>query len=451
MRFVQKFGGTSLAGAARLERAASLIQAQWQAGHEVVVVVSAMAGATNRLIELVQSVSRFHDTREYDTIVSSGEQVSAGLLALVLQKRGIPARSWQGWQLPIHTDGLHGRARVLSVATTRLEEQLRADRTVAVCTGFQGLSPAGRLTTLGRGGSDTTAVLLAAALRADRCDIYTDVEGVYTADPFLVPRARKMDIVSYEEMLELASVGAKVLQIRAIEAAYRHSVPLHVLSSFTGKPGTLILDEKTMMTENPEENPRNPSDPPMSDPMSGPMMEKHKVVGIACDAGEAKISVRHIPDRPGIASRLFAPITRQGVVVDMIVQTAAPAEIEPGQEPGQGPGGPLTDMTFTVPKPDLARVLRIIEDLKEDLGYARFDYNQDIVKLSVVGIGMRSHSGVAQTMFQTLADQGINILVISTSEIRLSVLIEAAAQERAIRALHTAYGLDAPAAPAART
>ena len=403
-RIVQKFGGTSVADIPRIQAAARRVQAEVMAGNKVAVVVSAMAGATNQLVDLVRQAAPMHDAREYDVIVASGEQVTAGLMALSLQQLGISARSWLGWQLPISTDNIHGKARILGIETSEILARWEQDQ-VAVVTGFQGLAGDGRITTLGRGGSDTSAVALAAALEADRCDIYTDVDGVYTTDPRIVPRARKLDKVTYEEMLEMASLGAKVLQARSVELAMRRHVRLQVLSSFEDLPGTLVVGEDEIV-------------------------EQEAITGIAYTRDEAKITVRGVSDKPGVAARIFGPLTDAAINVDMIVQNIAA-------------DGRRTDITFTVPRSELATAVRALEDVREDLEYQDLDGDDRVVKISIIGVGMRSHAGIAQKMFSTLAEKGINIQVISTSEIKVSVLIDEAYTELAIRALHSAYGLDA--------
>ncbi len=403
MRLVMKFGGTSVADLDRIRNAAARVKHETQAGHEVAVVVSAMAGVTNQLVAWCQALSPLHDAREYDAVVATGEQVTAGLLAIALQEIGVEARSWQGWQLPIRTDNAHGKARIAAIEGTELVRRMQAGQ-VPVVTGFQGVSPNGRVTTLGRGGSDTSAVALAAALRADRCDIYTDVDGVYTTDPRLVPRARKLARISYEEMLELASVGAKVLQTRSVELAMNQQVRVQVRSSFQDLPGTLVVDEEEIV-------------------------EQETVSGIAYSRDEAKITVRRVPDRPGIAAAIFGAMAEQHVNVDMIVQNVS--------------ADGTTDMTFTVGKADLPRARGALDAARSQVGYAEILTDSDVAKISVVGVGMRSHAGVASTMFRALADKAINIQVISTSEIKVSVLIAAEYTELAVRALHTAYGLDA--------
>jgi aspartate kinase len=398
-----KFGGTSVADLDRIRNVAARVKREIENGNQVAVVVSAMAGATNQLVGWCSALSPMHDAREYDAVVATGEQVTAGLLAIALQNLGVEARSWMGWQIAIDTDGQHGKARIASIEAGELLERMAAGQT-PVIAGFQGIGPDNRITTLGRGGSDTSAVALAAALHAERCDIYTDVDGVYTTDPRIVPRAQKLQKITYEEMLELASVGAKVLQTRSVELAMKEKVRVQVLSSFTEDPGTLVVDEDEIL-------------------------EQEIVAGIAYSRDEAKVTVRRVPDKPGIAAAIFVPLAEAGINVDMIVQNVA--------EDG------TTDMTFTVGKTDLAHARASLEKARETIGYAEISSDPDVAKLSVVGVGMRSHAGVAGTMFKTLADRGINIQVISTSEIKVSVLIAAEYTELAVRALHTAYGLDA--------
>jgi aspartate kinase len=403
-RIVMKFGGTSVADLDRIRNVAARVKREVDAGHQVAVVVSAMSGATNQLVKWCQDLSPLHDAREYDTVVATGEQVTIGLTAIALQAIGVEARSWQGWQVPIITDNAHGKARVDRIEGEELIRRMEQGQ-VPVVAGFQGLEPTrNRVTTLGRGGSDLSAVALAAALKADRCDIYTDVDGIYTTDPRIVPRAKKLDRISYEEMLELASVGAKVLQTRSVELAMKARVRVQVLSSFEDKPGSLVVDEDEIM-------------------------EKPIVSGIAYSRDEAKVTLRRVPDRPGVAARVFGPLSAANVNVDMIVQNIG------------ADGG--TDMTFTVGRSDLPRATDILEKAKAELGYEALVADPDVAKISVVGIGMRTHAGVASTMFKTLADKGINIQVISTSEIKVSVLVAADYTELAVRALHTAYGLDA--------
>ncbi len=402
-RIVMKFGGTSVADLDRIRNAAARVAREAAAGNEVAVVVSAMAGATNQLVAWCSSLSPMFDAREYDAVVATGEQVTAGLLAIALQTQGFDARSWQGWQIPVATDGQHGKARINGIAGEFLRSRMQAGQ-IPVVAGFQGIGPDNRITTLGRGGSDTSAVALAAALKADRCDIYTDVDGVYTTDPRIVAKARKLAKITYEEMLELASVGAKVLQTRSVELAMKERVRVQVLSSFVDVPGTLVVDEDEVV-------------------------EQEIVAGIAYSRDEAKVTVRRVPDKPGIAAAIFVPLAEAGINVDMIVQNVA--------EDG------TTDMTFTVGKTDLLNAQACLEAARGKIGYAEITADPDVAKLSVVGVGMRSHAGVAGTMFKTLADRGINIQVISTSEIKVSVLIGAEYTELAVRALHTAYGLDA--------
>ncbi|MCB9947385.1 MAG: aspartate kinase [Rhodospirillaceae bacterium] len=400
---VQKFGGTSVADLDRIRAVATKVKAEVDQGNQVAVVVSAMAGETDRLVGFCRSLSPLHDAREYDTVVSAGEQVTAGLLAVALQTLGVTARSWLGWQIPISTDEVHGRARITGVEATELKRRLQEGE-VAVVAGFQGVSPRRRIGTLGRGGSDTSAVALAAALGADRCDIYTDVDGVYTADPRIVRRARKLTKITYEEMLEMASLGAKVLQTRSVEMAMKHRVPLRVLSSFADGPGTLVVDEEEIV-------------------------EQEIVSGIAYSRDEAKVTVVDVPDRPGVAASIFGPLADAGINVDMIVQNVS--------EDGQ-----TTDVTFTVAKADLARTVQLLQGQQGALGFRRLRPDENVVKLSVIGVGMRSHAGVAKRMFQALADNGINIQVISTSEIKISVLVAEQYLELAVRTLHSAYGLD---------
>lgn len=403
---VAKFGGTSVADVERIERAAEKIVREVEAGHQVAVVVSAMSGVTNTLVGYCGEISKLHDLREYDTVVSSGEQVTAGLMAMALQKRGISARSWLGWQIPFRTNEMHGKARILGIDTEELHKRLSAGE-VAVVPGFQGITASNRISTLGRGGSDTSAVALAAELGADRCDIYTDVDGVYTTDPRIVPQARKLKKISFEEMMELASLGAKVLQTRSVEIAMKRGVALQVLSSFEDRvgsdlPGTLVVKEEEIM-------------------------EEELVSGIAYSKDEAKVTLIRVKDVPGIASKVFVPLGEAGVNVDMIVQNVSP-------------DGKATDMTFTVSRADLPRALEAVE--KADVEYEDILSSDNVSKVSVVGVGMVSHSGVAEKMFSALAEKGINIQVISTSEIKISVLIEEDYTELAVRALHAVYGLE---------
>ena len=401
-RIVMKFGGTSVGDIDRIKNVAKRVKREVEAGNQVAVVVSAMSGVTNQLVDWCKQMAPLHDAREYDQVVATGEQVTTGLLAIGLQELGVEARSWCGWQLPIHTDGVHGKARIMSIDTVDMVRRMEEGQ-VAVVAGFQGVAPDNRISTLGRGGSDTSAVALAAALSADRCDIYTDVDGVYTTDPRIVKTAKKLDKITYEEMLELASVGAKVLQTRSVEMAMKHRVRVQVLSSFEDKPGTLVCDEDEIV-------------------------EKELVSGIAYSRDEAKITLIKVPDRPGVAASIFGPLADAAINVDMIVQNVSE-------------DGKSTDLTFTVGKADLERAKKVIE--AANLGYERLAADANVVKVSVIGVGMRSHAGIAQKMFHTLAAEGINIQVISTSEIKISVLIEEKYTELALRALHTAYGLDA--------
>ncbi|MSP02741.1 MAG: aspartate kinase [Acetobacteraceae bacterium] len=402
-RIVMKFGGTSVADLDCIRNVAQRVKREADAGNQVAVVVSAMSGTTNQLVAWCQSLDALHDPMEYDTVVATGEQVTAGLLAIALQKIGVPARSWQGWQLPIRTNDAHGKARILEVDGAPLIASLERGQ-VAVVAGFQGLGPGDRIATLGRGGSDTSAVALAAALKADRCDIYTDVDGIYTTDPRIVPKAKKLAKISYEEMLELASVGAKVLQSRSVELAMNERVRIQVLSSFQDIPGTLVVDEDEIV-------------------------EKEVVSGIAYARDEAKITLRNVPDRPGVAATIFGKLAEDNVNVDMIVQNVS--------------ADGTTDMTFTIGKADLPRAQAALAAIKDQVGNSEVLIDPNVAKISVVGVGMRSHTGVANTMFRALADKAINIQVISTSEIKVSVLISAEYAELAVRALHTAYGLDA--------
>ncbi|MBI2239539.1 MAG: aspartate kinase [Magnetospirillum gryphiswaldense] len=403
-RIVMKFGGTSVGDIDRIKNVARRVKREVEAGNQVAVVVSAMSGATNQLVDWCKQMAPLHDQREYDAVVATGEQVTTGLLAIGLQELGISARSWTGWQVPIRTDDVHGKARIDSIDTTDMVAGMERGE-VAVVAGFQGIAPSNRISTLGRGGSDTSAVALAAALAADRCDIYTDVDGVYTTDPRIVTKAKKLDKITYEEMLELASVGAKVLQTRSVEMAMKHHVRVQVLSSFEDKPGTLVCDEDEIV-------------------------EKELLSGIAYSRDEAKITLVKVADRPGVAAAIFGPLADAAVNVDMIVQNVSE-------------DGKSTDLTFTVGKADLDRAKKVIEDNKATLAYEGLIADSNVVKVSVIGVGMRSHAGIAQKMFQTLAAESINIQVISTSEIKISVLIEEKYTELALRALHTAYGLDA--------
>jgi aspartate kinase len=419
-RIVMKFGGTSMAGIERIRNVAARVKSEVEAGNQVAVVVSAMAGETDRLVQFCREASPLYDNSEYDVVVASGEQVTSGLLAIALQAIGVPARSWLGWQLPIRTSDAHASARIADVDTAALDASLSAG-VVAVIPGFQGLTDddgqggGNRITTLGRGGSDTSAVAMAAAMKADRCDIYTDVDGVYTTDPRIVPRARKLSKVTYEEMLELASVGAKVLQTRSVGLAMKEKVRVRVLSSFDdarddgGHRGTLIVGEDEI-----EEN----------------RVERQLITGIAADKNEAKVTLTAVPDRPGAVADVFTPLADASINVDMIVQNVA-------HETGS------TDVTFTVPLAELARATDVLEKAKGLIGFAALITDTAVTKISVVGVGMRSHAGVAAQMFKSLADRGINILAITTSEIKVSVLIHSDYTELAVRVLHTAYGLDA--------
>jgi aspartate kinase len=386
---VLKFGGTSVATITAIENAANKVMAEIKNGHKVAVVVSAMSGVTNQLVAYCSEISQIFDQCEYDAIVASGEQVTSGLMALALQKRGISARSWQGWQVPIATDEVHGKARIQSIDAAKLRNSIM-NGNVAVLAGFQGIAPDGRIATLGRGGSDTSAVAVAAALKADRCDIYTDVDGVYTADPRIVNRARKINKISYEEMLELASVGAKVLQTRSVELAMKERVPVQVLSSFESAagsdlPGTIVVDEDQIV-------------------------EQEVVSGIAHSRDEAKVTLRNLPDLPGVAARVFGPLADAAINVDMIVQNVSTDHKN-------------ADLTFTVPRADLPKTLEVLKKISKELSGVRVESSADVAKISIVGIGMRSHVGVAQRMFTVLAEKGINIQVITTSEIKVSVLI----------------------------
>ena len=401
-RIVQKFGGTSVADIERIKSVARRVKREADAGHEVAVVVSAMAGVTNQLVAWTNSFGGLPDQHEYDTVVASGEQVTAGLTALALRELGVKARSFLGWQVPIETDEAHGKARIASIPTAALDAAIAAGE-IPVIAGFQGVAPGSRVATLGRGGSDTSAVALAAALKAERCDIFTDVDGVYTTDPRIVAKARKLDKITYEEMLEMASLGAKVLQTRSVELAINHRVRVQVLSSFTDAPGTMVVNEDEIV-------------------------EQQVVSGIAYSRDEAKVTLVKVPDRPGVAAAIFGPLSDSAINVDMIVQNIA--------EDG------TTDLTFTVTKADLARTVKTLEERRKNLGFKELKPDPNVVKISVIGVGMRSHAGVAQMMFQTLAEKGINIQVISTSEIKVSVLVAEEYTELALRALHTAYGLD---------
>ena len=404
-----KFGGTSVATVERIRNVARHVRREVEAGYDVAVVVSAMAGKTNELVGWCREASPLHDPREYDVVVASGEQVTSGLLAMVLQADGLPARSWQGWQIPIRTSGGHGSARIESVDGSAILESFAAGREVAVVAGFQGVNPVtNRIATLGRGGSDTSAVALAAALGAERCDIYTDVDGVYTTDPRVVPRARRLDRVAFEEMLEMASLGAKVLQVRSVELAMLFRVPTYVRSSFDDpvdpKPGTLICDEEDIV-------------------------EQSVVTGIAFSKDEAQITLRRVADKPGVAAAIFGPLADGNVNVDMIIQVVSD-------------DAATTDITFTVPAADYERSRAILESNRDRIGLTDIQGATDVVKVSAIGVGMRSHAGVASRAFAALAEKGINIRAITTSEIKFSVLIDAAYTELAVRTLHSLYGLD---------
>lgn len=411
---VLKFGGTSVADLDKIRQAARHIKREVDAGHKVAVVVSAMAGTTDQLVNWTKEASSSPNRAEYDAIVSTGEQITAGLLALVLENMGVSARSWQGWQVPIATNSVHSSARITSVDTTALNEFFETG-SAAIVAGFQGISSDNKITTLGRGGSDTSAVAIAAALKARRCDIYTDVDGVYTTDPRIVSKAQKLTRISYEEMLEMASLGAKVLQTRSVELAMVHGVRLQVRSSFddpdadqgdgnTDRPGTLVCDEEEIL-------------------------EQQVVSGIAYSKDEAKVTLTRVQDKPGVAAAIFGPLAQSDINVDMIVQNVSD-------------DGRFTDVTFTVPMDVLDDAISVLESCRTDITYEKLTGTSDVVKVSVIGIGMRSHAGVAAKMFQVLADKGINILAITTSEIKVSILIDSAYAELAIRTLHTAFGLD---------
>lgn len=416
-RLVMKFGGTSVANIERIRNVARHVKREVEAGYQVAVVVSAMAGKTNELVAWCKDASPLYDAREYDAVVASGEQVTSGLLAIALQQIGISARSWQGWQIPISTDDAHGSARILDIDGDRLGASIDGGE-VAVIAGFQGIHPeSGRLTTLGRGGSDTSAVAIAAALKAERCDIYTDVDGVYTTDPRVVPKARRLDRIAFEEMLEMASLGAKVLQVRSVELAMVHNVRTFVRSSLTDpdapemaqveKAGTLICDEEEIVAN---------------------QMEQQVVTGIAFSKDEAQVSIRRVADKPGIAAAVFGPLADAHINVDMIVQNVS--------------ADGFTDITFTVPTADFTRAKAVIETARDAIAFQVVEGAEDVTKVSVIGIGMRSHAGVAAKAFEALAGKGINIRAITTSEIKISFLIDAAYTELAVRTLHSLYGLD---------
>lgn len=403
-RLVMKFGGTSVADLSRIRSAAAKVKREVERGYDVAVVVSAMSGKTNELVGWVRDTSLLYDAREYDAVVSSGENVTAGLMALTLQEMGVPARSWQGWQVPLRTTSAHGAARIVSIDTTNLLAKF-GEGMHAVIAGFQGISPEGRITTLGRGGSDTSAVAFAAALEAERCDIYTDVDGVYTTDPRITKKARKLEKISYEEMLELASLGAKVLQTRSVELAMRYKVRLQVLSSFSDAPGTLVCDEEEIV-------------------------ESKVVSGVAHSRDEAQVTLIQVPDRPGIAAAIFGPLAEAGVNVDMIVQNIAE--------------GGRTDMTFSCPTDEVVKARAALDAAKAAgrIEFLEIESNEEVAKVSIVGIGMRSHAGVAHKMFSALATEGVNIRVITTSEIKVSVLVDRKYMELAVQALHDAFELE---------
>lgn len=413
-RIVMKFGGTSVADIDRIRNVAQHVKREVDAGHEVAVVVSAMSGTTNELVGWATAASPMHDAREYDAIVAAGEQITSGLLAITLQSMGVDARSWLGWQIPIRTDGAHAAARIQDIEASEIIARFKRQQ-VAIVAGFQGIGPDNRIATLGRGGSDTSAVAIAAAVDADRCDIYTDVDGVYTTDPRIEPNARRLSKVSYEEMLEMASLGAKVLQVRSVELAMVHNVRTFVRSSFEAPdapgmgdfenpPGTLICDEDEIV-------------------------EKQIVTGIAYAKDEAQISLRQLNDRPGVSAAIFGPMADGGINVDMIVQNISG-------------DGKFTDMTFTVPSGDLEKATNLLQNNKNEIGYDEIQSESGLVKVSVIGIGMRSHAGVAATAFKALAEKGINIRAITTSEIKISILIDGDYAELAVRTLHGVYGLD---------
>jgi aspartate kinase len=404
-----KFGGTSVATVDRIRNVARHVKREVEAGYDVAVVVSAMAGKTNELVGWVKEASAFYDSREYDTVVASGEQVTTGLLAIALQEMGLSARSWQGWQIPIKTSDAHGAARIVEVDGSGILGSFAERREVAVVSGFQGVhEPTRRIATLGRGGSDTSAVALAAAIEAERCDIYTDVDGVYTTDPRIVPKARRLDRVSYEEMLEMASLGAKVLQVRSVELAMVHNVPTYVRSSFDDpedpQHGTLICDEDDMM-------------------------EQQIVTGIAYSKDEAQITLRNVADKPGVAASIFVPLADANINVDMIIQVVSD-------------NNTTTDITFTVPAAEYERACKVLNEHRREIQFDDLQGATDVVKVSAIGVGMRSHAGVAAKAFRALAERGINIRAITTSEIKFSVLIDSAYTELAVRTLHSLYGLD---------
>jgi len=399
---VQKYGGTSVGSIEKIRDVAKRVIEYYSQGHGMVVVLSAMAGQTDNLIQLAHEMSDEPDPRELDVLMSTGEQVSVALFSMAIKSMGYDARSLLGFQVGIHTDQLYGKARIHEIETDRILKELEHNRIVTVA-GFQGLDEHDNITTLGRGGSDTTAVALAAALKADVCEIFTDVEGVFTTDPNVCPKARKMEFISYEEMLEMASMGAKVLEIRSVEFAKKFNVPIHVRSTFTNERGTMVVAETKDM-------------------------EKVMVSGVAYNKNEARITIKKVPDMPGIAARIFEPITKSGIVVDMIVQNTS--------EEG------LTDLTFTVPKPDFHKTMKLVSDVAQNIGSEKVIGDEDIAKVSIVGVGMRTHAGIAQRMFQTLANENINIMMISTSEIKVSCVIEEKYTELAVRELHKEFGLE---------
>jgi aspartate kinase len=401
---VQKYGGTSVGTVERIRNVARRVAKTYDDGNDVVVILSAMSGETNRLVALAEEICEFPNEREYDVLVSTGEQVTIALLAMCLQSMGYNAKSYLGDQIPMLTDSAHARARIKSIDDKKVREDLK-NGTIIVVAGFQGVDEEGNITTLGRGGSDTSAVAIAAGLKADVCEIYTDVDGVYTTDPRIVPEARKIDKISYEEMLEMASLGAKILQIRSVEFAKKYNVMIHVRTSFDDRPGTLVMKEDRDM-------------------------ETVMVSGVTYNKDEAKISVCGIPDKPGIAAQIFTPLSKNNITVDMIIQNIS----------NQG----ATDLTFTVPKGDCKKALEIIEEVAKDIGFREISHNDNIAKVSIVGVGMRSHSGVASTMFETLSREGINVQMISTSEIKVSCVIDVKYSELAVRVLHEAFALDSP-------
>lgn len=405
---VMKFGGTSVADIERIRNVAQHVKREVEAGFQVAVIVSAMSGKTNELVSWCKQSSEYYDPKEYDAVVASGEQVTAGLMALALQDIGIPARSWQGWQVPVYTDGAHNVARIEDIAPSEIIADFENNNKVAVITGFQGIhKETGRITTLGRGGSDTSAVGIAAALKADRCDIYTDVDGVYTTDPRIVPKAQRLDRITFEEMLEMASLGAKILQVRSVELAMIHKVPTYVRSSFDDpmntKPGTLICSEEDMI-------------------------EQQTITGIAYSKDEAQITLRSVADQPGVSAAIFVPLAEANINVDMIIQVVSDKM--------------TTDMTFTVPESDYKKTIDILEKNRERIKFREIQGETEVVKVSAIGIGMRSHAGVAAKAFTALAEKGVNIRAITTSEIKFSILIDAPYAELAVRTLHSLYGLD---------